>query len=107
MKKNSKIFIEGHRGMVGSAIVRKLQPEGYSNLITPTSRGLDLRSQEKAEDFFKRERPDYVFLAAGKVGGILANNTYPADFIYDNLLIIIKIVLYSFSLLSTEEVYSY
>lgn len=87
MKRNSKIYIAGHRGLVGSAMVRRLKAEGYSNLVTPTSRELDLRSQEKVEDFFKRERPEYVFLAAGKVGGILANNTYPADFIYDNISI--------------------
>ncbi|GIV44841.1 MAG: GDP-L-fucose synthase [Bacteroidia bacterium] len=77
----------GHRGMVGSAIVRKLQQEGYSNIIVRTSKELDLRNQKAVEDFFSLEKPDYVFLAAAKVGGIHANNTYRAEFLYDNLMI--------------------
>ena len=87
MDKQSKIFVAGHRGMVGSAIVRKLQSEKYSNLLLRTSSELDLRRQADVEAFFTREKPDYVFLAAAKVGGIIANSTYPADFIYDNLQI--------------------
>jgi len=87
MNKDSKIYVAGHRGMVGSAILRKLQKEGYSNIITKTSQELDLRIQKEVDDFFKLEKPEYVFLAAAKVGGILANNTYRAEFIYDNLMI--------------------
>jgi len=87
MELNSKIFVAGHRGMVGSAIVRKLQEAGYNNIIVRTSKDLDLRSQQAINDFFSREAPDYVFLAAAKVGGIMANNTYRADFLYDNLII--------------------
>ena len=87
MNKDSKIYVAGHRGMVGSAILRKLQKEGYSNIITKTSKELDLRIQKDVDDFFKHEKPKYVFLAAAKVGGILANNTYRAEFIYDNLMI--------------------
>lgn len=87
MEKNSKIFVAGHRGMVGSAIYRKLQKEGYSNIITKTSSELDLRNQQAVADFFASEKPDYVFLAAAKVGGIVANNTYRADFLYENLAI--------------------
>ncbi len=87
MEKNSKIFVAGHRGMVGSAIVRKLSSEGYQNIITKTSSQLDLRNQEHVNLFFKQERPEFVFLAAAKVGGIVANNIYRADFIYDNLMI--------------------
>jgi GDP-L-fucose synthase len=87
MEKNSRIFVAGHRGMVGSAIVRRLQQGGFENIITRTSAELDLRSQAAVDDFFSRERPAYVFLAAAKVGGILANNTYRAQFLYDNLLI--------------------
>ena len=87
MDKQAKIFVAGHRGMVGSAIVRKLQAEGYNNLILKTSKELDLRNQLAVEDFFKQEQPEYVFLAAAKVGGIIANSSYPAEFIYDNLLI--------------------
>ncbi len=85
MEKNSKIYIAGHRGMVGSAIYRKLVAEGYTNLITRTSKELDLRDQRAVFSFFEQERPDYVFLAAAKVGGIIANNTYRADFLYENL----------------------
>jgi GDP-L-fucose synthase len=87
MDKNSKIYIAGHRGMVGSAIHRKLEKEGFKNIITRISTELDLRNQQQVTDFFKQEKPDYVFLAAAKVGGIIANNTYRADFLYDNLQI--------------------
>ncbi len=87
MKKTDKIFVAGHRGMVGSAIVRRLRAAGYENLVARTSRELDLRQQTEVAHFFQQERPDYVFLAAAKVGGILANNTYRADFLYDNLMI--------------------
>jgi GDP-L-fucose synthase len=87
MEKESKIYIAGHRGLVGSAILRKLREGGYSNLVTRTSRELDLREQGAVREFFERERPEYVFLAAAKVGGILANDTWPADFLYQNLMI--------------------
>ncbi len=87
LKKTSKIYIAGHRGMVGSAIVRKLEKEGYQNIITRTSDELDLRNQQAVADFFATEQPEYVFLAAAKVGGIIANNTYRADFLYENLAI--------------------
>jgi len=87
VEKNSKIYIAGHRGMVGSAILRKLQKEGFNNIITHTSKELDLRNQQAVTDFFVSEKPDYVFLAAAKVGGIIANNTYRADFLYENLMI--------------------
>lgn len=87
MEKNAKIFVAGHRGMVGSAIYRKLQKEGYQNIIIRTSKELDLRDQQAVADFFSAEKPDYVFLAAAKVGGIVANNTYRADFLYENLAI--------------------
>lgn len=87
MESNAKIYVAGHRGMVGSALVRKLQAEGYHHLLRRTSRQLDLCRQEEVEMFFHRERPEYVFVAAAKVGGILANDTYRADFIYDNLMI--------------------
>lgn len=87
MDKNSKIYIAGHRGMVGSAILRKLQKEGYSNFILKTSGELDLRDQVAVAKFFEAEKPEYVFLAAAKVGGIIANNTYKAQFIYENMMI--------------------
>ena len=87
MEKDSKIYIAGHRGMVGSAILRKLQNEGYENFVLKTSKELDLRDQQKVAEFFEVEKPDYVFLAAAKVGGIVANNTYRADFLYENLAI--------------------
>jgi GDP-L-fucose synthase len=87
MEKAAKIFVAGHRGMVGSAIVRKLQAEGYNNLVLRTSAELDLRNQQSVENFFASEKPEYVFLAAAKVGGIMANNTYRADFLYENLMI--------------------
>jgi len=87
MDKSSKIYIAGHRGMVGSAIYRKLKSEGFTNFVTRTSDVLDLRNQQQVADFFESEKPDLVFLAAAKVGGILANNTYRAEFLYDNLQI--------------------
>lgn len=87
MQHQDKIYVAGHRGMVGSAIVRKLKKEGYSRIITRTFEELDLKNQKEVEQFFEDERPDYVFLAAAKVGGIVANNTYRAEFLYDNLMI--------------------
>ncbi len=87
MELNSKIYIAGHRGMVGSAIMRNLQSKGYNNIITRTSKELDLRNSQAVSDFFASEKPEYVFLAAAKVGGIQANNIYRADFIYENLMI--------------------
>ncbi len=87
MEKNSKIYVAGHRGMVGSAIVRKLKTQGFNNFVFRTSQELDLRNQEAVKSFFELEKPDFVFLAAAKVGGILANNTYRAEFLYDNLMI--------------------
>lgn len=92
MKKNSKIYVAGHRGLVGSAILRCLQAEGYANVITRTSKELDLTNQAAVLAFFEREKPDYVFLAAAKVGGIMANQTYPADFIYINTMIDTNII---------------
>ena len=87
MEKSAKIFVAGHKGMVGSAIVRKLKALAFNNIFIRTSKELDLRDQKEVHSFFATEKPDYVFLAAAKVGGILANNTYRADFLYDNLLI--------------------
>ncbi len=87
MEKTSKIYIAGHRGMVGSSILRALQAKGYTNFVLRTSAELDLRNQQAVADFFAVEKPDYVFLAAAKVGGIVANNTYRADFIYENMMI--------------------
>ncbi len=87
MESNSKIYIAGHRGMVGSAIMRNLQSKGYTNIITRTSKEVDLRNSQAVSDFFANEKPEYVFLAAAKVGGIQANNIYRADFIYENLMI--------------------
>jgi GDP-L-fucose synthase len=87
IQKNSRIYVAGHRGLAGSAILRRLQVEGFTTLITRTSRDLDLRDRTAVDKFFEAEKPEYVFLAAAKVGGILANSTYPADFIRDNLLI--------------------
>ena len=84
---NQKIYVAGHRGMVGSAIVRNLQAQGYSNIVTRTHAEMDLTDQAAVKDFFEKERPDQVYLAAAKVGGIHANNTYPAEFIYDNLMV--------------------
>lgn len=96
MNKSSKIYIAGHRGMVGSAILRKLQEEGYKNIVVRTSEELDLRNQQSVQVFFESERPDYVFLTAAKVGGIVANNTYRAEFLYDNLLIEANIIHQSY-----------
>lgn len=87
MNKDSKIYVAGHRGMVGSAIVRKLQHEGFHNLVMKSSKEVDLRNQAEVKKFFSEEKPEYVFLAAAKVGGIVANNTYRADFLYENLMI--------------------
>ena len=87
MENNSKIYVAGHRGLVGSAIVRELKKKGYTNIIGKTHSELDLMDTSAVEEFFKTEKPEYVFLAAAKVGGILANSTYPADFIYENLQI--------------------
>ena len=84
---HSKIYVAGHRGLVGSAIIRQLEKAGYTNLVTRTSRELDLRDQAQVNAFFESEQPEYVFLAAAKVGGILANDSYPAEFLYDNLML--------------------
>ena len=92
MDKSGKIYVAGHRGMVGSAIVRALEKNGYNNIITRTHKELDLTRQEAVEDFFAKEKPDYVFLAAAKVGGIVANNEAPADFLYDNMSIEMNVI---------------
>ncbi len=92
MEKDSKIYIAGHKGLVGSAILRELQREGYHNFVYKTHKELDLCNQLEVESFFEKERPEYVFLAAAKVGGIWANNTYPAEFIYDNLAVQINVI---------------
>ena len=92
MDQDAKIYIAGHRGMVGSALERKLRKEGYNNIVTKTSADLDLRAQQAVNDFFEKEKPDYVILAAAKVGGIHANNTYRAEFVYDNLMIEANII---------------
>ena len=92
MDKNSKIYIAGHNGMVGSSLLRKLRKEGFNNILTITSNDLDLRNQQAVLDFFDKEKPSYVLLAAAKVGGIHANNTYKAEFIYDNLMIEANII---------------
>jgi GDP-L-fucose synthase len=92
MEQSSKIYIAGHKGMVGSGIERKLRNEGFTNIVTRTSSELDLRNQQNVNDFFKEEKPIYVILAAAKVGGIHANNTYRAEFIYDNLMIETNII---------------
>jgi GDP-L-fucose synthase len=96
MNLEDKIYVAGHRGMVGSSIVRKLQKEGYKNVITRTSKELDLRNQQAVADFFAIEKPDYVILAAAKVGGIHANNTFRADFIYENLMIEANVIHQSY-----------
>jgi GDP-L-fucose synthase len=96
MESNSKIYVAGHRGMVGSAILRKLESAGFNNLVIRTSKELDLRNQQAVTDFFKAEKPEYVFLAAAKVGGIVANNTYRADFIYENLMIQSNVIRQSY-----------
>ena len=92
MEQTAKIYIAGHRGMVGSGLERKLRKEGYNNIVTRTSNELDLRNQQAVNDFFEKEKPAYVILAAAKVGGIHANNTYRAEFIYDNLMIEANII---------------
>jgi GDP-L-fucose synthase len=92
MEKNSKIYIAGHNGMVGSAITRKLRENGFENLLLRGSKELDLRNQQEVASFFEIEKPDYVFLAAAKVGGIIANNTYRADFLYENLIMECNII---------------
>jgi GDP-L-fucose synthase len=96
MDKNSKIYVAGHNGMVGSAIVRKLEKEGHHNLVLRSSKQLDLRNQQGVAEFFEVEKPAYVFLAAAKVGGIVANDTYRAQFLYDNLMIQSNIIHHSY-----------
>jgi len=92
MEKNAKIYVAGHRGMVGSAIVRELERQGYSNIITRTHRELDLTRQDKVERFFEEEKPEYVFLAAAKVGGIMGNATAKADFMYENMILEMNVI---------------
>lgn len=96
MEKEAKIFVAGHRGMVGSAIVRALENSGYNNILRRSSKELDLRNQKDVATFFSEERPDYVFLAAAKVGGIMANNIYRADFIYENIAIQTNVIHQSY-----------
>jgi GDP-L-fucose synthase len=96
MEKTSKVYVAGHSGMVGSAVLRKLEQEGYTNIVTRTSKELDLRNQQAVAKFLEQEKPDYVFLAAAKVGGIVANNIYRAEFIYDNLMIESNVIHYSY-----------
>jgi GDP-L-fucose synthase len=92
MCKHSKIYVAGHRGMVGSAIVRELQRQGYDNIIVRTHKELDLTNQAEVEKFFMKEKPEYVFLAAAKVGGIMANDTFPADFMYENMIMEMNVI---------------
>jgi len=92
MNKTSKIFVAGHTGLAGSALMRKLQKSGYNNLVCRTHNEMDLRRQQEVEDFFRRVTPEYIFISAAKVGGILGNYNYPADFIYDNLIIQTNII---------------
>lgn len=92
MDKNGKIYVAGHRGMVGSAIVRALEKNGYHNIVTRTHKELDLTRQDAVEAFFEEEKPDYVFLAAAKVGGIVANNEAPADFLYENMILEMNVI---------------
>lgn len=96
MEKKSKIYIAGHRGMVGSAIIRRLQKDGFTNIVTRTSKELNLINQQAVADFFASEKPEFVFLAAAKVGGIVANNTYRAEFIYENIMIQSNVIHYSY-----------
>jgi GDP-L-fucose synthase len=96
VEKEAKVYIAGHNGMVGSAIKRRLEKDGYKNFVIKSSKELDLRNQQAVEQFFSNEKPDYVFLAAAKVGGILANNTYRAEFLYDNLMIQNNVIHQSF-----------
>lgn len=92
MEKEAKIYVAGHTGLVGSSIVRELTRQGYQNLCMASHDELDLRNQAKTEEFFKREKPDYVFMAAARVGGVYANDTYPAEFLYDNLAVSMNVV---------------
>lgn len=92
MEKNSKIYVAGHRGMVGSAIVRELTRQGYTNIVTRCHKELDLCRQDQVEDFFRSEKPEYVFLAAAKVGGIVANQSVPADFMYENMILEMNVI---------------
>lgn len=92
MEKNAKIYVAGHNGMVGSAIVRELKRQGYLNIVTKTHKDLDLTRQQQVEDFFATEKPDYVFLAAAKVGGIMANDLHPADFMYQNMILEMNVI---------------
>ena len=92
MEKDSKIYVAGHRGMVGSAIVRELHRQGYNNIITRTHRELDLTRQDDVERFFAEEKPEYVFLAAAKVGGIVANQSALADFMYENMILEMNVI---------------
>lgn len=92
MEKDSKIYVAGHRGMVGSAIVRELQRQGYTNIIVRTHKELDLTRQEAVEKFFAEEKPEYVFLAAAKVGGIVANESALADFMYENMILEMNVI---------------
>ena len=96
MNKTAKIYIAGHRGLVGSAILKSLKSKGYTNIITKTHSELDLTNQEKVANFFSKEKPEYVFLAAAKVGGIVSNNTYRAEFIYKNLMIQSNVIHHSY-----------
>ncbi|TAE19091.1 MAG: GDP-L-fucose synthase [Bacteroidetes bacterium] len=96
MNKNAKIYIAGHRGMVGSAIMRKFEAEGFTNFVVRTSKELDLRNQQAVADFFAQEKPEYVVLAAAKVGGIVANNTFRAEFIYENLMMQCNVIHQSY-----------
>ena len=96
MDKNAKIYVAGHRGLVGSALMRQLAKQGYTNIVTRTHAELDLTNQQAVRDFFQAEKPEYVFLAAAKVGGIHANNTYPAEFIYENLVIQTNVIHQSY-----------
>ncbi|MCR4587328.1 MAG: GDP-L-fucose synthase [Lachnospiraceae bacterium] len=96
MEKNAKIYVAGHRGMVGSAIVRALEAQGYTNIITRTHAELDLCEQVQVREFFAKEKPEYVFLAAARVGGIVANNTHPADFMYDNMILEMNVIKAAF-----------
>ena len=105
MKVSDKIYIAGHNGLVGSAIVRCLRSSGFTNLVYRTSKELDLRNQGVVEDFFQAEKPQFVFLAAAKVGGIVANNTYRADFLYDNLMIVSNVVHAAFNHKITKLVF--
>ena len=97
MEKDAKIYVAGHRGMVGSAIVRELQKQGYTRILTRTHKELDLCRQDQVEAFFEKEKPEYVFLAAAKVGGIVANENALADFMYDNMILRGKTAVKSWS----------